>query len=306
MTTAAYLLLYAAMVTWLSPPLLARLTRRGMSPRLGVAAWLTAIVGALLAWTAAITLIVVAGLRGLEGSSAVVLCLELLGMPEREATPGRLSLAVLIIAGLVISAVVTVKVSRSVLGSRSLSREHAHAARIIGVPTGRPDVFVVPAARPAAYCVVGRPNAIVVTTAAMEALDDSQLAAVLAHEDAHISGRHHHVVMVLRALAGSLTRLPLFTRGAVVVTELLEMCADDAAVRRHGTTSLVAGMVMLAGPVPMRAGGLAVAATAVAARANRLLDPVHSGTRWCHQALVAATMTVTVTAPIVINVVCHH
>jgi Zn-dependent protease with chaperone function len=306
MTSAAYLLLYGAMVTWLSPPLLARLTRRGLSPRLGVAAWLTAIVGVLLAWAAAITLIVVTSLSGLPNSSAFVLCLELLGVPERAATPGRFSLAVLIVSGLVISTVVTVKVSRSVLGLRSRSREHAHAARIIGVPTDRPDVFVVTAEQPAAYCVVGRPNAIVVTTAAVETLDDSQLAAVLAHEGAHISGRHHHLLMVLRALANSLAHLPLFTRGAEAVGELLEMCADDSAARRHGTQPLIAGMIMLAGPLPCHAGGLAVAATAVIARANRLLDPAHCGTRWCHQLLVSATMTVTVTAPIVINVLCHH
>lgn len=306
MTTAAYLLLYGALVTWLSPPLLSRLTRRGLSPRLGVAAWLTAIVGVLLAWAAAITLIVVTGLTGLPGSSAIVLCLELLGVPEQVATLGRVSLLALIATGLLISTVVAVKVCRSVLGLRSRSREHAHAARLIGVPTDKPDVFVVTAEWPAAYCVVGRPNAIVVTSAAVETLDDSQLAAVLAHESAHISGRHHHLLMVLRALAGSLPHLPLFTRGALAVAELLEMCADDSAARRHGTRPLVAGMIRLAGPLPQLAGGLAVAATAVIARADRLLDPAHRGTRWCHQLLVSATIAATVTAPIVINVLCHH
>ena len=306
MTTAAYLLLYGAMVTWLSPALLARLTQRGLSPRLGVAAWVTAIVGVLLAWAVSITLIVVTSLSGLPKSPTFVLCLELLGVPERVATPGPLSLAVLIMTGLVISTVVTVKVSRSVLASRSRCREHAHAARIIGVPTDRPDVFVVTAEQPAAYCVVGRPNAIVITSAAVDRLDDSQLAAVLAHEDAHISGRHHHLLMVLRALANSLPHLSLFTRGAAAIGELLEMCADDSAARRHGTRPLIAGMIMLAGPLPRHAGGLAVAATAVIARANRLVDPALRGTRWRHQMLVSATIAMTVTAPVVINVLCHH
>jgi Zn-dependent protease with chaperone function len=306
MTTAAYLLLYGALVTWLSPPLLSRLTRRGVSPRLGVAAWLTAIIGALLAWAAAITLIVVTGVSGIPNSSAIVLCLEMLGVPEQVATPGRVSVLALIAIGLLVSIAVTAKVSRSVLGLWSRSREHAHAARLIGVPTDTRDVFVVTAERPAAYCVMGRPNAIVVTSAAVETLDDSQLAAVLAHESAHISGRHHHLLMVLRGLACSLPHLPLFPRGAAAVAQLLEMCADDSAARRHGTRPLVAGMIMLAGPLPYLAESLAVAATAVFARANRLLDPAHRGTRWCHQLLVSATIAATVSAPVVINVLCHH
>ena len=224
-------------------------------PTSGRRGWLTAIAAVGVAWTAAIVIVAVSALRGLADSSAVVLCLELLGVPERTATPGRAGLMILIGVGLVISAVLTVNVVRSVLGLRSRSLEHAHAARLIGMPTSnRPDVVVVAADRPAAYCVVGRPNAIVVTSAAMESLTRSQLAAVLAHEDAHISGRHHHVLMVLRALASTMPHLPLFTRGANAVAELLEMCADDSSARRHGTRPLIAGMIALAGPAPAPAG----------------------------------------------------
>lgn len=43
-----------------------------------------------------------------------------------------------------------------------------------------------------------------------ESLNRAQLKAVLAHEDAHLSGHHHHMLMVLRALAATLPHLPLF------------------------------------------------------------------------------------------------
>jgi hypothetical protein len=164
----------------------------------------------------------------------------------------------------------------------------------------------VTADRPAAYCVVGRPHAIVVTSAAVETLDESQLAAVLAHEDAHLSGHHHHLLMVLRALASALPLLPLFTRGAAEVAGLLEMCADDSAARHHGTRPLVAGMIMLAGPLPSSAPGLAVAANAVLTRATRLMDPAQRGTRWCHRLLVSATISAIVSGPVVVNALCHH
>ncbi|TQR86884.1 M56 family metallopeptidase [Mycobacterium hodleri] len=305
MTSTVYLLLYGAMVTWLAPAPLSWLTRRGTNPRLGIAAWVTAMAGVLVAWTVAVGVVAVSLVRGGPNSSVIVLCLELLGVPEHEATLGAFAATVLLAVGVLISAVVTVGVGRTVLGLRLHSAEHADAARIIGTPTDADGVFVVAGERPAAYCVVGRPDTIVVTTAAVRALDGPELDAVLAHEGAHIAGRHHHLLMVLRALAASLAHLPLFTRGAVAVAELLEMCADDTAARRHGPRPLVAGMLALASPLPP-VGGLAMAATATAARARRLLDPAGRSTRWCHRVATSATIAATIGAPVVVNVLCHH
>ena len=305
MTSTVYLLLYGAMVTWLAPAPLSWLTRRGISPRLGVAAWVTAMAGVLTAWVVAVVVVAVSLVRGGPNSSVVVLCLELLGVPEREAMLGAFAVTVLLAVGVLISAVVTFGVGRTVLGLRAHSAEHADAARIVGTPTDAHGVFVVAGERPAAYCVVGRPDTIVVTTAAVRALDGPELDAVLAHEAAHIAGRHHHLLMVLRALAASLAHLPLFTRGAVAVAELLEMCADDRAASRYGPRSLVAGMLALASPLPP-AGGLAMAATATAARARRLLDPANRSTRWCHRVATSATIAATIAVPVVVNVLCHH
>lgn len=305
MTSTVYLLLYGAMVSWLAPAPLSWLTRRGTSPRLGVAAWVTAMAGVLVAWVVAVVVVAVALVRGGPNSSVVVLCLELLGVPEREAMLGAFAATGLLAVGVLISAVVTVGVGRTVLGLRAHSAEHADAARIVGTPTEIDGVFVVAGERPAAYCVVGRPDAIVVTTAAVQALDGPELDAVLAHESAHIAGRHHHLLMVLRALAASLAHLPLFTRGAAAVAELLEMCADDTAARRHGPRPLVAGMLALASPLPP-ASGLAMAATATAARARRLLNPACRSTRWCHLLATSATIAATIAAPVVVNVLCHH
>lgn len=304
MTAAVYLLAYGALVTWLAPPLLTRLTRGGLNPRLGVAAWLTAIAAVLVAWAGAIALIIVNGLSGLPDSPVLVVCLELLGLPEQVATPGLPGLLLVIVAGVVLTTAVSVKVGRAVRGFRDRSRDHAHAARIVGLPTERPDVFLLNAERPAAYCVVGRPNAIVVTTAAVQRLTTPQLNAVLAHEDAHIAGRHHQVLMFLRALAATLRHLPLFPAGAAAVGELLEMCADDTAARRHGSRALVTGMLELAGPV--QPAGLAVGATAVAVRANRLLVPARRGSLRRHRLLAWTTIAVTAGAPLVINLICHH
>ena len=305
MTTAVWLLVYGGALTWLAPPLLTRLTRSGVTPHMGIAAWLTAIAAALLAWVGAVALAAVAAVDGMRDSTAVTLCLKLFGLDERAPLPGLLGSVVLIVTAVAVSAVVVSRVGRSVAGLRARSHEHAREARMIGHPTDRPGVLVVEAHRPAAYCVSGKPNAIVVTTGALDALHRTQLSAVLAHENAHIAGHHHQLLMVLRGLATSLPRLPLFRIGAAAVADLLEMCADDAAARRFGTRPLLVGLLTLAGPQRLPADGLAAAGTAVLARALRLADPARPGMQWRQRIALSATMATTVTAPAVIDLLCH-
>ena len=86
MTTGLWLLLYGAALAWLSPSLLRRLTKSGVSPQMGVAAWLTAIATTLIAWVIAVVLIGVAAIDGVLGTSAVTLCLELFGLSEHGGT----------------------------------------------------------------------------------------------------------------------------------------------------------------------------------------------------------------------------
>ena len=112
------------------------------------------------------------------------------------------------------------------------SREHAHTARLLGAPTDWAETVVLTSPAATAYCVAGRPDAIVVTTGALAALSDAELAAVLTHEQAHLRGRHPQLLILFRALATSMPRLPLFTRGFEHVGRLLEMRADDIAAPR--------------------------------------------------------------------------
>ncbi|CAN5719400.1 M56 family metallopeptidase [soil metagenome] len=305
MTTALWLVVYGGVLTWLAPPVLQRLTRSGVNPAMGVAAWLTAIVTVLCAWAVSLVLIAGAAVEGLSDSSAVTLCLELFGVTDHTPLPGRLGALALIFGALLVSAVLVDRVRRRIRILRSRSHEHAHAARLLGRPTDSSDVVVVDAQQLLAYCVVGRPHAIVITSAALRSLDGHQLAAVLAHERAHIRGRHHHVLMVLRALASTLPRLPLFQQAASATTDLLEMCADDAAARRHGRRPLLDGLMALSGS-GFPADGLAAAGTAVELRAMRLADPARRSVRWGRGLTLAMTMATTVSAPLLIELLCHH
>lgn len=305
MTTALWLLLYGGALAWLAPPVLRRMTSQGISPQLGVAAWLATVAATLLAWLAALLMVIGATTDSVLTGNVVTLCLELFGFSEHTPMAGRVGSIALIGVATLTAGLVALRIGRCLSRLRARSHDHARAARIIGKPTAHPDVVVVEADRPAAYCVVGRPNAIIVTSAAIESLDQAQLKAVLAHENAHIAGRHHHILMVLRALAATLPRIPLFATARHSVADLLEMCADDTAARRVGTRPLLAGLSALAGH-PAVPDGLAAAGTAVVARAQRLVTPTRRYVQWSHRICLTTVITGMLTTPALIQVLCHH
>lgn len=176
---------------------------------------------------------------------------------------------------------------------------------MVGRPGHQPGVVVIPADQPAAYCVAGQPDTVVVTTAALERLDETQLAAVLAHENAHLTGRHHQVHMLLRALAASAPRLPLFSAAAGAVAELLEMCADDAAARGHGRMPLLGGMLALSGQRSVTAAALGAADTAVLTRVARLSAPAPGRTRWRHAVALITVTGLSILTPLAVGLACH-
>jgi Zn-dependent protease with chaperone function len=306
MTTALWLVLYGAALAWGAPPILRRMTSHGISPHMSVAAWLATVAATMGAWMVALVMVVVATAASIQNNSVVTLCLELFGFSDHTPLAGRVGSVALIGTGLVTAGVVGARLGRSLSGLRARSHEHAEAAWIVGRPTDHPNTVVVDADRPAAYCVIGRPNAIVLTSAAMQSLNRSELKAVLAHEEAHIAGHHHHILMLLRALSVTLPRLPLCARAHQDVAALLEMCADDAAARRVGIRPLLGGLLTLAGHSTVLPEGLAAAATAVVARAQRLVTPTRSRVRWRHRVSLAALTTGMLVLPAFIQVLCHH
>jgi Zn-dependent protease with chaperone function len=286
MTAALALFGYALAVAWFLPPPLARLTGHGACVRLGLAAWLGA-MGSVLAAAGFGIQSLFRTIRADWPSLTRALCRSVAGSA---CTPvvyrsALYELAVGAAAILVTVAAVAVawRYGRRTQRARTQSRAHAQAALFTGRPLPGTGAVVLDDPRPAAYCVPGRPAAIVLTTGALAVLDDAQLTAVLAHERAHLSGRHHAIVMATRALAAALPGVPLFTRGAAAVARLAEMAADDSAARHAGRGTLVAALlaigtgtvvpsgILRGAAVPGRA--LGAACYAVPARVERMLRP---------------------------------
>ncbi len=107
---------------------------------------------------------------------------------------------------------------------------------------------------------------------ALQALDPAQLPAVLAHERAHLTGRHHLLLALARIGSLVLPVLPLTRDADAQVARLVEMHADDTAARASEPRSLATALVVLAtGASP--APGLAGTATDAVQRIRRLLRP---------------------------------
>lgn len=162
-------------------------------------------------------------------------------------------------------------------------RRHLTVLGLVGCRDDLLGAVVVDHETAAAYCVPGRDRRVVLTTGAVRALTGEQLAAVLAHERAHLRGHHHLVVAAGRVLRSAFPFVPAFRWANDEVARLVELLADDAAARRCQRDALAGALGALAaepglGAVP--AVSLGATGPAVSGRVRRLLGPVPPLTRW--------------------------
>ncbi len=302
MSVATCLLLYSFTVAVLGPRLLARVTRAGVAPRLGVTAWLIAISSVVVSWALAAAFLTGELVRNWHQPGRAVLsaCFTLL----RDLTLGRhggfVQIGLLVLAACAVTAVAVLawRLGHSVLRAQASTRQHARAARIVGRQIDGVDAVVLDAPQLLAYCVSGRPNTIVITSATVTTLDARHLDAVLSHERAHLAGRHHLILALTGGLATVLPRLELVTLGAAEVARLLEMCADDAAARTHGPATVLGALLALSGATPIPSSALGATGVGVLARATRLATPPRPAQRIQARLALTAVSALLVVGPL--------
>lgn len=271
-----------------SPVLLERVTAHGRSPRSSVAAWLALSAAAPLALLGVAAVLALGALphaaNGHVGG----------GIPVAAEYQGwQIALAVAPTALLVwIGAVVIAEFRRNA----AIRGRHLERLRMVRLGHAVPGATVLGSAVPAVYCVPGRPPAVVVSTGALDVLGAEELAAVLAHERAHLAGRHHALLTLLHGLRRAVPFFPAFRRAEAAVGPLLEMCADDKAARAHGRTAVAAALAELG---QYRAPAPALGATGPGAvlRVRRLLHPPSPG--WHGSAGVLLGAVAAIVAPLV-------
>jgi Zn-dependent protease with chaperone function len=139
-----------------------------------------------------------------------------------------------------------------------------------------PGALVVDYPNAAAYCLPGLRSKIVVSAGTLELLGRGELAAVLAHERAHLRERHDLVLLPFTALRRAFPRSATCAQADRAVALLVEMLADDHALRARPARELVSALVRFgtASTCATPAGALAAAEGEMAARVARLLRPV--------------------------------
>lgn len=138
-------------------------------------------------------------------------------------------------------------------------------------------VAVVDHATPAAYCLPGRRGRglIVLTSAALTQLTTTEIEAALEHERAHLRLRHHRMILVADSVAAILARAGALRSYPSQVRRLVELDADDVAVRRFGHQTVASALLAMCTPHPGPAAGvngLSFSGSPAAARVRRLLE----------------------------------
>jgi Zn-dependent protease with chaperone function len=151
-----------------------------------------------------------------------------------------------------------------------------------------PGALVVDHPAAAAYCLPGIRSKIVVSVGTLDLLAPAELAAVLAHERAHVRARHDLVLIPFASLRRAFPRLRVTAQASRTVALLVEMMADDHALRAMPARELLPSRELAkallrfstAGSASAPEGALAVMGTGgaapgseITARVSRLLEP---------------------------------
>jgi Zn-dependent protease with chaperone function len=249
MTAAAVLLVYAAAVGFAAPRPLLRGAWPHRAPALAVTAWLALCASFTAAVALAAYRLAVPVEHLHSGPAGVLHWCGFANPPDGSHSSGtaRPALALPLTVLLVVLGLFVAEVVR---GRRARSR-HRQVLDLVGRRAPDLRATVLDVDRPAAYCLPGLRPRIVVSSGALRLLSTAQLDAVLAHERAYITGRHHLLLAASVAFSRVFGPLPLARHAREQIPVLLEMAADDRALRRRPPEALASAMYeMAAGTAP--------------------------------------------------------
>lgn len=257
------------------PALLSRASWPLRAPRAAVVLWQAVAIAAVLsAFSGGIAIASRLLVPGSDGRPTATITSEIraLGLPLWLAYVAVLAVTVVIGARLVTAVV------RVAIVTRRRRARHRMLVDLLGTSrhpittqhrTRASALRILDVAEPLAYCLPGVRSRVVVSEGTLSALGDSEIMAILTHERAHLRARHD---LVLEAFTAVHAAFPRFVRSANAldaVRLLIELLADDAAVRAAGPTPLARALVACAsGPTP--SGALSAGGPTTVLRVRRL------------------------------------
>ncbi|WP_457971817.1 M56 family metallopeptidase [Arthrobacter sp. D1-17] len=291
--TSYFLAVLAIVLAWPVPILLSRARWPARDPFTAMVLWQAiglagglSMIGAMLVYALEpIGDNLIAGLRALAGMVFQNEPTTALGFWHLFA----LSAAALLSAHLVFTLLLTYyKIERQ-------RRKHRELLALLASPSEHGTAtMVINHDSPVAYCLPGGARSVtVLSDGLMAALEPAELRAVLIHENAHLNQRHHLLLWAFAAWRQALPWLPTTRLAQEAVNSLIEMLADDVALKTESKATLIKAIAIVASgsAVPQAApafgqgargdqglqlpdgSGGAVPASTTASRVSRLLSP---------------------------------
>lgn len=258
-----------------TPALLARASWPLRAPRAAMVLWQAIAVAAVLStFSAGIAIATRILMPGPDGrpTASIVGAAGRLGWPLWTAYIAAFALTVLVGVRLVVA------VLRVAIANRRRRAHHRMLVDLVGVghdaalsqPCARTrDLRVLEVDEPLAYCLPGVRSRVVVSEGTLTKLNNDEVSAILTHERAHLRARHDLVLEAFTAVHAAFPRLVRSSNALGAVQLLVELLADDAAVRAAGRTPLARALVACAaGRAP--SGALAAGGPSTVVRVRRL------------------------------------
>lgn len=256
------------------PALLARASWPLRAPRAAVVLWQSiALAAALSAFSAGIAIASRLFVPGPDGRPTATFTSEIavLGWPLWSVYVVVFALTLIVGVRLIMA------VLQVAIGTRRRRAHHRMLVDLLGAShsaapalcTKASGLRVLDVDQPLAYCLPGVRSRVVVSQGTLTTLSDPEISAILSHENAHLRARHDLVLEMFTAVHAAFPRLVRSASALGAVRLLIELLADDAAVRHSGPTPLARALVACAaGRTP--SGALAAGGPTTVIRVRRL------------------------------------
>ncbi|MBN9188468.1 M56 family metallopeptidase [Microbacterium sp.] len=227
------LLVTATVVVWLSPRLLTHGRWQVLRPRLALTLWHAAFAAGLAAAVLAVVIAVLHTLAVTQDARGASVVVTVLGW-----------IALAIVGG----ACAMVAVGGGGVGDASRRNRGAllalpHSARALD---RRTELRLCESNEVFACSVPDRRGTIVITTGLAALLSPAQLRAVVAHEHAHLTERHHLAMRLADVNSACIPGNAGARRMRRATALLIELIADDRAARTTGAVHLANALVRIA------------------------------------------------------------
>jgi Zn-dependent protease with chaperone function len=261
--TSYFLAVLALVLAWPVPVLLSRAHWPARSPFTAMVLWQAialagglSMIGAMLVYgLEPVGDNLLAGLKSLAGMVLNNEPTTALGFWHLFA----LSAAALLTAHLVFTLLLTYyKIERQ-------RRRHRELLALLASPSADGSAtMVISHDSPVAYCLPGGARSVtVLSDGLMAALEPDELRAVVIHEKAHLSQRHDLLLWAFAAWRQALPWFPTTKLAQTAVNSLIEMLADDVALRTESKSTLIKAIAIVSSGSSAPAAGLARTASAL-------------------------------------------